>query len=293
MANEYMVYAEDVTLVADAIREKSGNTQQLIWPDGFVSAIGDFTGSGDSIVLNVVGGTTQPSNPSKNTVWVNTSTAITGWCFSKDEPSPITNGMVWFYTVPNSPLAIDILEENSIYLYPLYAKQYVNGAWTVMETKIYQDGAWSDLSVRLYYYGYEKTELTGGFSRTWRNGIGSKTFTKNADNLYLKSSGSEMGGSNFTVGTAYKIDLTGYSTLNARIKCTTMTSSNFYISVHESTNDVEPYTPSCHTSKSTVYEGILSLDISSVSGEYYVLLGVSGSNINNRCECYVYEVYLQ
>lgn len=44
-------------------------------------------GGGAGINLEVVGGTTQPSSPKENTVWVNTSTTITSWDFSATQPA--------------------------------------------------------------------------------------------------------------------------------------------------------------------------------------------------------------
>ena len=39
MANEYAVNAADLTAVADAIRGKTGKTDAMEFPDGFVSAV--------------------------------------------------------------------------------------------------------------------------------------------------------------------------------------------------------------------------------------------------------------
>lgn len=64
MANEYAVNAADLTTVADAIRDKSGTSESLSFPDGFASAIagistgaqvasGSFTASkADSMTIN-------------------------------------------------------------------------------------------------------------------------------------------------------------------------------------------------------------------------------------------------
>ena len=43
-------------------------------------------GGGASLNFKVVGGTAAPASPKENTVWVNTSTAITGWAFCMEEP---------------------------------------------------------------------------------------------------------------------------------------------------------------------------------------------------------------
>lgn len=44
MENEYLVYAEDMKMIADAIRLKSGSSEQLLFPDGFVTEIENLSG---------------------------------------------------------------------------------------------------------------------------------------------------------------------------------------------------------------------------------------------------------
>lgn len=43
-------------------------------------------GGGTSLNFKIVGGTTEPSNPTENMIWVNTDTPITNWIFSADNP---------------------------------------------------------------------------------------------------------------------------------------------------------------------------------------------------------------
>ena len=52
-------------------------------------------GGGGIAGLNfkVVGGTTQPTNPKENTIWVNTNTDITSWVFSAGQPESPTEGL--------------------------------------------------------------------------------------------------------------------------------------------------------------------------------------------------------
>ena len=97
--------------------------------------------SGVAMNFRVIGGTSQPSSPKENDIWVNTSTAITSWVFSSTQPSNPTNGMVWFSTGTSSTVAFNALKENEIQLYPVLAKQYVSGAWNDVAAKSYRDGA--------------------------------------------------------------------------------------------------------------------------------------------------------
>jgi hypothetical protein len=48
MVNDYLIDKEDLTTVANAIREKTGSSGDLSFPDGFVSAIDNIT-SGEEL----------------------------------------------------------------------------------------------------------------------------------------------------------------------------------------------------------------------------------------------------
>ena len=50
MADIYTTTGDELTAVADAIRAKSGTSEPLPYPDGFVSAIGDISGGGGGSV---------------------------------------------------------------------------------------------------------------------------------------------------------------------------------------------------------------------------------------------------
>lgn len=43
---EYLVHGEDLTSIADAIREKTGNTEEMVFPEGFASAVRSISGDG-------------------------------------------------------------------------------------------------------------------------------------------------------------------------------------------------------------------------------------------------------
>lgn len=103
------------------------------------------TGGGGSGGLNfqVIGGTTAPSNPKENMIWVNTSTKITSYIFSATQPTG-SAGMVWISTGTSSTVEFNALKKNGIQVYPISAKQYIGGAWVDVEAKIYQGGSWVD-----------------------------------------------------------------------------------------------------------------------------------------------------
>lgn len=70
--------------------------------------------AGAGLNFKVVGGTTQPTSPSENTIWVNTSTAITSWSFGANEPNvcQVTvpdAGDPWVLSIPHTLHEGDIL----------------------------------------------------------------------------------------------------------------------------------------------------------------------------------------
>lgn len=102
-------------------------------------------GGGAGLNFKVVGGTSQPTNPRENTIWVNTSTTITDWVFSATQPEAVT-GRVWFLVSTSSVSEFNALKKNGIQIYPIYAKQYVSGSWKNVTAKSYQNGAWREWS---------------------------------------------------------------------------------------------------------------------------------------------------
>ena len=183
MANEYAVNQADLTLIADAIRSKGETSEALVFPSEFVTAIAAITGGGENILnFSVVGGTTQPVNPTENTIWVNTDREITGWSFSADEPSEPYEGMVWFQTGISGSIKFNTLQENEIQLRPIDAAQYVSGAWDDVIAKIYKESVWTQIRIEtlyLYDHGVTDAETAGG---SWTS------YAKSTD-------GTSMGGS--------------------------------------------------------------------------------------------------
>lgn len=144
MASYKMVDADqldtDLKSVADKIREKSELSNQLVWPSGYIDGIDQLS----SLNFSVVGGTTQPSNPKENTIWVNTDVKITGWLFDVTEPENPTEGMLWIATGITSPVTLNVLKKDGITIHPLFAKQYISGALVDKPARIYQNGNWKD-----------------------------------------------------------------------------------------------------------------------------------------------------
>lgn len=75
---EYLTNNTDLKKVADAIREKGGTSEQLIYPDGFVAAIGEITtGVELSLIVSVTSGSVVTATKGATVV---SGTSVNGSC---------------------------------------------------------------------------------------------------------------------------------------------------------------------------------------------------------------------
>ena len=255
-------------------------------------------GSGGGVPLNfkVVGGTSAPSNPKENTIWINTDAEITSWVFSATQPETATEGMAWIYTGSVSPQGFNALKKNCIMIYPLATKQYVNGAWVEKVAKIYQNGVWADWwNGELYTAGNEWISITGSwYGKPWAvsSGAGAAsnaTVEKNDTYIKMSLNATQKGG---VLLTTKKIDLTDFSTLTFN-GC--INQNGFDTSVSEKDangrlyifeNLTGAYYDSSHVKRSDPIAdrgaaGVTTLDVSALHGEYYIGVGLYTFNATN------------
>lgn len=225
-------------------------------------------GSG-GLNFKIVGGTSEPSNPRENTIWVNTDQKITSWIFSATEPKSPSEGLVWFKTGTYSPVAFNALKKNGVPVYPVNAKQYISGAWTAKTAKSYQYGTWNNWFLVLYDEGYENVKF-------YNSSVGgTATFT---DSYILLSAPSNKTGS---VKTGL-IDITQCSSVIVSYKNKTNfgSISEVAIIVLDSggnritrVNDASP-----------VSSNIVSLDVSNLSGEYEIKTQLYSDGATNTAQ---------
>ena len=193
--------------------------------------------------FQVIGGTTAPSNPKENTIWVDTDVEITGWDFSAAEPANPAEGMVWFSVGTASTVAFNALKKNSVMVYPLSAKQYVSGAWVDKTAKSYQNGVWVEWLNELVLV--DTDGVRAGYNKS---GSTNTTVTVNSNNIVVEYAG----GSGSTAKCSWAdIDVTEYSVMKFTITGSGST-IKFYVGSAAST-----------TVKTS---GTYELDISQVSG---------------------------
>lgn len=192
----------DLTAVGNAIRSKGGTSAGLSFPAGMVSAIGAIS-TGVELNFDVVGGTSQPSNPKENMIWVNTSTKITSYIFSATKPTG-SAGMVWISTGTSSPVEFNALRKNGIQVYPISAKQYISGKWVDKTALSYQNGKWVDWFTYIVKDGASLVAFNSDLRSNHMT-----TLTKMSEYLKVVLSDSRTGGP----VTNDKIDITNVKTI--------------------------------------------------------------------------------
>lgn len=246
-------------------------------------------GSGDGLNFKVVGGTTQPSNPKENTIWVNTSVGITQW-YMGNYPSPswaASNGTVSIYaeTCTSSGLNVmNAVKKNTLRLSPIHAYQRVDGAWVLKNAKIYQNGAWNAFwKGELYKAGNEWTEMTGGFATVGRKSSevssadsAALTITRGTSSMTLKT-GSGKGG---VLYAKTMMNLTNFKTITCKGTFTRGGSyaRNLGIGVWNSPVPTYYYTDAvAFYGLSSASGTSISLSVANLTGSYIVGLGLTDS----------------
>ena len=217
-----------------------------------------------------------PSTAKENTIAVVTTNEITDICFSPNEPTVKTTGLLWIKVGSSSPAKFNAIKKNSIILYPLYAKLYIGGKWISVVAKSYLNGVWVNWIIYAYNYGDECIELTGG----WTSDIGhpSSLISLNKGPDSMTYTGTWEPGYHYGDGiviTNFMIDVTSYSkiklTYNSTVSADQM---DAYFSI-QNTKQV---------TRSSIKRNILSkegnrsvsvIDLSDVNQPVYIAIGSS------------------
>ena len=208
--------------------------------------------------------TTPTGTAAENTIGVVTDTAITGWVMSAEQPVGV-EGMVWILLGTSSTAAFNADKKNVLNVYPLLASQYVGGEWITVPAVSYLDGAWVEWLMYLYKEGDECTTVTGGWEEAYASGpyYNKKgTFVKNDTNITITASTTR---SVIFAKTVNKIDVSDMKTLTIKVSALTNT-AEFGLNDGSDWNDI----PSFVSRTKINAVGITSLDVSNVTGEYYV-----------------------
>lgn len=188
---------------------------------------------------------------------------------------------VWIKTATSSPVAFNALKKNSIQVYPISAKQYVNGAWVNKTAQSYQGGKWVTWVTDIYLYnqGDFCTSVTGGWHSLsiadGNNVAGTLGKTQNSTSVTLWAE--YIQNTNSTAGyvIANSIDVTGFKSLT--INATDFDGTygcSFFIVVY--TPGMTNWNAGTIAIKEVSATGTTTLDLSSVSGA--VGIGIKVTN---------------
>nr|DAL48021.1 MAG TPA_asm: hypothetical protein [Caudoviricetes sp.] len=239
-------------------------------------------------VIAVASESALPTSAAENTIAVITTTPITSYVFSSTAPTSPTEGMVWALTDKSSIAAFNAIRRNGLWVYPLSCQQYISGAWIEKNAKSYLNGAWSDWWDGSYYKpGNQEIFITGGWQKFAKNsGVNRVTFYPSEIHFGVQYQPDPGYGG--IICTNNKIDVTNLSSLNIRKACQPPTtdvanipnagfgllSNATYVSPSSSSGWVAMaviyYTQSYGANK--VYS-TSRLDISGLSGSYYIAIG--------------------
>lgn len=198
-------------------------------------------------------------------------------------PEPIPEGSVWFTTGTRSTVAYNALRRNDIHVYPLSAKQRIGDKWCSKSAELYDGTDWIQFSsenVYLYNHGDKCIENGGGWVAAGKNissdgGGSNKLIMALGDgSMALTQSAAARG------GIAYKnvaIDLTGISTINIKGKKSEALNNDAWTSFNVWTS-LGAYIVSNRAAYLTFGKTSgtfdLNLDVSSLTGECYVGIGL-------------------
>lgn len=199
--------------------------------------------------------------------------------------------MVWIFVGTFSAAEFNAIKKNTLQVYPLGAKQYVNSAWENVTAWSYQGGEWKNWFTYIYNSGNEFTERTGGLQEIslnkYSNGV---VYThvgivRNESNIYLSAPAS--GGESSFV-TANKIDVTNFTKLCIKVSDATavQTGVNPYFGLFSEKS------PGKCVANTTFKNGVSELSIESITGSHHIAVVLLSSGITS-CKATVEAVWLE
>ena len=240
---------------------------------------GNLGGGSGGLNFKVVGYETQAElladTPKENTIGIITTTPITSWVFSATEPEVSSEGTIWILTGTVSPIEFNALKKNSIQVYPISAKQYVNGAWVEKTAKSRRGGAWVDWwNGELYDAGNQYDSFTGGW---FANPNTSAYVVFNSDNIQFVNGDDTVEAA--AIYTHNKIDVTRFSKLRVKGTVANLGENNikFGLTNRNTTGSSPSFVASAQVSKTGNMDATLPIS-GATDGSYYVAVWSEYSN---------------
>ena len=208
-------------------------------------------------------------------------------------------GHVWIKTGLSSVVKFNAFKKNNLQVYPLSAKQYINGQWVEKTAQTYMNGAWKEWQTYLFRNGTINTSLIGGWSKAGENSMTIAPFIGNGGSQSLGTtmnitwsavSSSYEGAAIYATNNQINLTNVGYIT----VKLTA--SGNLTKSKIGVMSGTAPWSTSntswvnCAAIQQ-ISSGTVTLDVTSLSGNYRVVIG--GQSEGGTGTLTITEIYMQ
>jgi hypothetical protein len=290
----YVVFDAELTDVAQAIREKGGTTEELVFPEGFINAIHNISGGAGVSVITAASASELPETANQFTIALITETPISNVYIQSTIPEFTNNGDIIMLT-SKAERYINLFESGGNFEVGVCGAYISNtGVWDFVDTYIFIDGAWVFLwSAQLYYNNNEYESYTGGWisegkkstSDTGASATTKPTIIKNYEGTKIRTS---MGGSVAQGGIFYlsqPIDLTPYKTIvfEGVFQCSGAASRNLTAAVWSS---IGSYYEANKLAFKYVPEGtevnLIEIDVTTIDRTGYIGFGLTGTTASNK-----------
>lgn len=262
---------------------------------------------GTELNFEVVGGDTAPENPKANTIWVNTNDDIFDVVFSAGQANA-KEGRVWVALGTSSPASFQPIvggtDGNWIYIYPLEAKQYINGAWVRKTAKTWKNGAWVDWVTYIHKNGDPGCSFLTKAMRpnsSFTSPVDEPIITTSNGVYFIRNVGGASSGSCGVAYVSQKVDLTNVSTIwvdgdfippNASYKTYPYIGVWSSFGTYAADNLATRFSPCSETG--TELTGKVSVDVSTVPpGEYYIGFCFYATSNYKECGVRLRQLYYE
>lgn len=225
----------------------------------FLYGNGGALGSG----LRIVSGLTEPARPKENMIWVKSDKAGKKYVFAEAAPEAPFEGLIWFSATGDGIIT--------------QANVYGDGAWNRVDAYMYLSGTWVHIAsaiVYLYNKGDTCDAVSGGWeAAAWRINSGAPGSVPNLTYGDSSLSVSWTNGREGLVNTRASVNLDKIRKICAVISGNT--SSISYLAV--ATKAGETGFPQNQKASKNLFNGTVELDVSALSGKYFVGFRVRGN----------------
>lgn len=286
--------------IAAAIRAKNGETGQYK-PSAMAAKIAAIP-TGAELNYTVVAAQSCPETAEENTIWLQSSRAVTTAYFQREAPASPTAGTVWIKQGVGGHVPICPVKDVNFMLYPVSAKQYTGSEWEdVSDAATYINGAWENWHTHIYDRGNEYADICGGWRCLARAMNANKltvtpTLTRESASLYVTGTSranSYSRTSEFALATIKLIDLSDVNSI--RIE-TSDSLGNVTLCLRQNGESYVDTSPAVTCTNATSTKRTYTLDVSSVTGlrEVNIVVTSTGSSSSaNAMAARVHRVWFE